>query len=684
MRYTPTLKLSTRLVAFVTMIVICAMFILFVGGALSFKRLGQEYLTHYLEGIVAVLDKEMENPDAAYSMHRWMPKMLRASNIVEMTLSTNNAIVYRFKDTTHQMEASALFETEYQLTHNQDYTIHFKVIPPYLGYSYSMQALWSITFAVILIIFCLMRGVVWLKEQLKGSEMLEERGRMLLAGRVEQYAKGDKKEWPYTASEALDVLIEELQDARQERSRFDTFIRTQTFLDKLTGTANRVLFDSKLESALLESGSRGAVLLVRIQDWKLVEEEQNKQIMDEFIVEVGRLLSNLIQRYSDVVFSRYYDADFALFLPHQSAKSVANLASQCIRQLEKLIPPEPLDPDNWCHIGITTYKEGERHSQIIDEAETALRSAQLQNNNNWSRFKKWNHDEEARGSVRWRTLFDAAITPENIMLYTQSVFPINDATHNKSLYEELTCRILDPEHGIVKASRFISAIRQVGYEAQMDKSVINKFLREFKDNFDNSRAYAINLNVTPFSNREYFKWFRDELLQLSREQRNSLSFEFVEAQLVRHLDFMRPVAKMLVGLGCHLVVGQAGRTIVSTYYLKEMDIRYLKLHRSLVAKIDQRHESQLFVRSMLGAAANSKTKIIAVGIENQNELNTLIELGIYGGQGRYFSVEQPFLSPLQPLPNSQPESQVKLGRRNRWRKNKDNNHGPQSTKSIIK
>ncbi len=38
-----------------------------------------------------------------------------------------------------------------------------------------------------------MRGVAWLKEQLAGSEMLEERGRMILAGRVEQYAKGDKK-----------------------------------------------------------------------------------------------------------------------------------------------------------------------------------------------------------------------------------------------------------------------------------------------------------------------------------------------------------------------------------------------------------------------------------------------------------------------------------------------------------
>ena len=66
MRYTPTLKLSTRLVAFVTVSVISAMFILFIGGTLSFKRIGQEYLDHYLVGIVDVVDKRMEDPDAAY------------------------------------------------------------------------------------------------------------------------------------------------------------------------------------------------------------------------------------------------------------------------------------------------------------------------------------------------------------------------------------------------------------------------------------------------------------------------------------------------------------------------------------------------------------------------------------------------------------------------------------------
>ncbi len=668
MRYTPTLKLSTRLVAFVTVIVISAMFILFIGGTLSFKRIGQEYLDHYLVGIVEVVDKEMEDPDAAYSMQRWMPKMLQASNIVEMKLSNKTGIVYRFKDTSPQIDPNRLYEKSFILERNEGYRIEFKALPPYIGYNYSMEAMWSITLAVALVLFCLARGVRWLKEQLMGSEILEERGRMILAGQVEPHAKGDEREWPYTASEALDVLIEELQDARQERSRFDTFIRTHTFLDKLTGTANRVLFDNKLESVLHESGARGGVLLIRIDEWEQVRDANDKQTTDGFIIEVGEVLSNIVQRYPDVIFSRYYDADFAVFIPHQGAKDIATLAAQCLRQLDKLNPPEPLEPDNWCHIGVTMYTEGERHSQIMDETETALKSAQLERINNWSRYPKQNKNELDRGSVRWRTLLDKALLPENLVIFAQRCYLMPESGQANELHREIFTRIQDPDKGLLKSSRFMPAVEQVGYQAQMDQSVLKVLLKSLKESTQ-SINYSVNLNVTPFANKQHFKWFRSELLQLSAQHRSQLAFEFPEGHLIAHLDYMRPVAKMLRGLGCKVVVGQAGRTIVSTHYIKDLKVNYIKLHRSLIKKIDQRHENQLFVRSLIGACGDSSTQVIAVGVETKQEKNTLIELGINGYQGRYFDEEQQII----PLPNhvekaAKAESVVKVGRRNRWRK----------------
>ncbi|KFI11948.1 RNase E specificity factor CsrD [Vibrio coralliilyticus] len=667
MRYTPTLKLSTRLVAFVTVIVTSAMFILFLGGTLSFKRLGQEYLDHSLQGIVEVLDKEMEDPDAAYSLQRWMPKMLQASNIVEMKLLSDNGVIYRYKDTSSKVDKALLYDVEYQLERNVGYRLQFKAVPPYIGYGYSLEALWSITLAVALIIFCLMRGVKWLREQLAGSELLEERGRMILAGRVEEYAKGDVKEWPYTASEALDCLIEELQDARQERSRFDTFIRTQTFLDQLTGTANRVLLDSKLEAALSEHGSHGGVLLLRIDDWDQLREESGKSVADDFVVDIGENLNNIIQRYPDVILSRYYESDFAIFAPHLSSKDISQIAVNSLKQLTKLSPPSPLDKENWVHIGISMYREGESQGRILDEVETALKSAQLQRVNTWNKFNKLVTHEDERGSVRWRTLFDLVLKPEKLYIYHQPCYLLD--SHRDRIFEhsELFVRIKDPDKGLIKASRFNSAIESVGYESILDRAVFStvvKFLKVSKKRI----CYSVNLHVVPFSERDYLKWFRYELLQLTAEQRKLLIFEFAEARLVKHLDYMRPVIKMISGLGCRVSVGQAGRSIVSTHYLKDLPVDFLKLHRSLVKQIDQRDENQLFVRSLLGACEGLKTQVIAVGVDNKQEYKTMLALGVQGVQGRYFQSEQQLLPEVETEKKVMATTKVQIGRRNRWRK----------------
>ena len=661
MRYTPTLNLSTRLVAFVTLIVTGAMFILFIGGSISFQRMGQDYLHHYLQGIVEVVDKELDDPDAVYSLQKWMPNLLKASNIVELELSSASHTVYRFKDNSSRVPAERLYHLNLSLPNHPHYSIHFQAIPPYLGYDYSFGAMWSITLAIGLVILCLVRATKWLRLQLLGSEILEKRGRMILAGRVEQYAKGDEQEWPYTASEALDRLIEELQDARQERSRFDSFIRSQTFLDQLTGAANRVLFDSKLESALLESGARGAVIMVSLQELESAREQQGKAIINDFIIEVGECITNVISRYPDVILSRYYDSVFAIFIPHQTSKEVTHLANQCLKLLERLSPPYPLERDNWFHMGVSMYQEGERRGRIIDEVETALRSAQMQGSNAWSRFQKVVRVDNERGSVCWRSLFEQSLTAEKIRLFRQPCYLIEQDNLLTSIHNELFVRIYDPEQGVLKASRFNAALETVGYEAMLDRAVLVRVLQLLK-NPEDTEHYSINLHITPFADKRYWRWFRHEIMQLPYASRQRLSFEFAEGRLVQHLDYMRPVLRMIAGLNCQLVVGQAGRTIVATHYIKDLQINYLKLHRSLIKNIERRHENQLFVRSMIGACVRTDTKVIAVGVETQAEWQTLISLGIHGGQGRWFAAEQPLL-----MTSHVGKPIIKPGKRNRWR-----------------
>ncbi|OBT17451.1 RNase E specificity factor CsrD [Vibrio sp. UCD-FRSSP16_10] len=664
MRATPSLKLSTRLVAFVTMIVIGAVFILFVGGALSLKQLGQEYTKHSVQSISKVIDQQLLEHVDGSELRRWIPKLIKASNIIELEVATPHAVVFQYFDTEARFDKTRLITISTPLTLNPSYRVDVKLLPPYIGYSYSIGALSSITLAFGLIVICLMQGVRWLKKQLQGSELLEERARMILAGRVEQYAVGDHLEWPYTASEALDKLIAELQDARQERSRFDTFIRSQTFLDKLTGAANRLSFDNKLESTLTESAAAGGIIMIQVNDWIDIRDTLSKEQKDRFIVALGDALSNCINRFPDVVFARYFDSTFTVLIPNQSQVEISNLASQILKQVGKLEPLEGLDPDNWLHAGMTVYKQGERKSDILNEVETALKSAQLEGSNNWSRFNKHSAPSSERGSVRWRTLFDKQLDADKLILIKQPCYLLNDSGEETLIHYEIFTRILDEKGEILKASKFSPAIRQVGYERQLDRNVLLNVIKFLKKDSQGS-CYSVNLYAQPFKYRSHFDWFRDELLQLTPEQRQRLSFEFMEGPMVTYLDAIRRVLRMLSGLGCKVIVNQAGRTIISSHYIKDSTIDYLKLHRSLVRNIENRSENQLYIRSLIGACANSKTKVIAVGVETKREWKQLVDLGIDGGQGRFFTEESDFIA--SSLTQKLKAKSTIPGRRNRWK-----------------
>ncbi|MGF1733086.1 RNase E specificity factor CsrD [Photobacterium kasasachensis] len=635
MRKASGMKLTNRLVAFVTLIVICAIFVIFIGGAVSFRKLGQDYLTHYIDGIVEVIDQELADPQGAQSLSRWLPKLLKASNVVELEVGSSSGVIYAFKGLQTVNDPTILQQSHYTLNHNPGFYINLKSIPPYTEFTYSIGAMSSISLAIAIIIMGLVWGVNWLRQQLYGSELLEHRGRMILAGKVDDNAVGDEQEWPATASLALDQMIAELKDARQERSRFDTFIRTHTFLDQLTGAANRVLFDSRLQSMVQDQETHGAVILIRLSDWDELLAEKGKDVADELVQDVGMILSNQIQRYPDTVLSRYFDAEFAILLSQQSAKEVKQFTNQLLKALERLTPVAPLQPDNWCHIGVTFCSSGERRGRVMDEADMALRSAQLQGTNNWYAFQKDQQYEDARGSVRWRTLLDAVFNSGGPILYQQPALALDGET---IVHRELLARIQDENGVLIKASRFLTAVEQVGFSARMDKQVIGQAIELLKNSPVND-SLSVNVSVEALLEKEFVRWLRDELLQTPRTVLNRLSIEIAESGLVKHLDAMRPVVRMIVGLGCKLVVDQAGRTIVSTHYIKDIKADYIKLHRGLVREIDQRQENQLFVRSMLGACANSNAQVIAVGVENEKEWRVLKQLGVQGGQGRFFAAE---------------------------------------------
>ena len=128
-----------------------AIFVIFIGGAVSFRKLGQDYLTHYLDGVVEVIDQELADPQGSQAISRWLPKLLKASNVVEIEVGSSAGVVYAFEGLQPLADRSILHESRYELEHNPGFTVTMKSIPPYTEFTYSIGAMSSISRAIAII-----------------------------------------------------------------------------------------------------------------------------------------------------------------------------------------------------------------------------------------------------------------------------------------------------------------------------------------------------------------------------------------------------------------------------------------------------------------------------------------------------------------------------------------------------
>ncbi len=97
---------------------------------------------------------------------------------------------------------------------------------PMGNYFHSLMTTAPLTGRLAFIILMLFPAVRWLQRQLAGQELLETRATRILNGERGSNVLGTIYEWPPRTSSALDTLLCEIQNAREQHSRLDTLIRS--------------------------------------------------------------------------------------------------------------------------------------------------------------------------------------------------------------------------------------------------------------------------------------------------------------------------------------------------------------------------------------------------------------------------------------------------------------------------
>ncbi|MEM7288609.1 MAG: bifunctional diguanylate cyclase/phosphodiesterase [Actinomycetota bacterium] len=470
--------------------------------------------------------------------------------------------------------------------------------------------------------------------------------RTLTTGDSETFSflSADRTRWlsgRLAASPTGDVLIA-ARDVTPEYT-LQRQLEYQAFHDPLTDLPNRPRFHRDLEAALARRPLQGAVLMIDLDDFKLVNDVAGHAAGDELLVKVAeRLRENT--RHHDIA-ARLGGDEFAVLLTGITSRADILAAAENLHAA--LHQPLSIGTElsvQRCSIGVTQLHLDDTPAEVMRRADVALYAGKSQGKNTVASF---DHDlfetmKQQHGLVRE---LERAIAGGAIGVAYQ---PIVELETGRVHSVETLARWSGSDGRSVSPAVFVRAAEEHGLIAALFDHMLRNALRDSTPWIERLPELQVHVNLSPLQMRDTSLADAVERhLAAAGVSPANLSVEITESVLALDFPVVRENLQRLTRLGVSVCLDDFGTGYSSLAYLQEFAPSMLKLDRSFVERMSQSGDARL-PRAILGLATELEIEAVAEGIETVEEWQRLRELGWRLGQGYLMSRPVP-AADLAPL-----------------------------------
>lgn len=419
-------------------------------------------------------------------------------------------------------------------------------------------------------------------------------------------------------------------------------VRRLEYHDALTSLPNRTLLLDRLESAILRAQRNEdmiALLMVDIDNLKLINETLGHHNGDKIIQSVASRLSNTI-RDTDTL-SRSGGDEFSMIIENiNHLADVGVMAAKFSQAIEHKMTIQDQEIHVKASIGISIYpQDGTNIGSLLSHADAALYRAKDKGGNAYEFYspelgKKANRRLSLENNLR------KAIENDQLVVYYQP--KVNLSTGIASGMEALV-RWNHPEQGIIPPDEFIPIAEETGLIIPLGQQVIEKSCTQFKKWLDASvpvNNISINVSARQFREQDLVSTFKKCLSQHQLDASN-IELELTESTLLKNEDNAKKILNQLHDMGITISIDDFGTGYASLAYLKRLPIDILKIDRSFTDGILHDPDDIAIVKAIYGLARGLGLKLVAEGIETNEQLIKLTEMGVDYGQGYFWSPPLP-------------------------------------------
>ncbi len=423
-----------------------------------------------------------------------------------------------------------------------------------------------------------------------------------------------------------------------ERRALESKIIHQAFHDPLTNLANRLLFKSRVEEALIgaaDGDSEVAVLFLDLDDFKNINDTLGHEAGDKLLVEFAEKL-RLCVRAKETV-ARLGGDEFAILIEGDGVrdKSVA-IAERVLHNVRQPFSINNSEVKVGISIGISLKDSDDVIADdLLRNADVAMYGAKSKGKNRFVVFEPAMH-LNLLAQIELEKDLREAIDSNQLNLNYQ---PILSMQNGQITGMEALVRWNHPVHGMVPPVEFIALAEKSGLIVSLGRWILLETCLRSKELFDKHGAgLTVTINISG-KQLEHPNFIVDlgEIISKVGINPGNIILEITESTMMEDTEAILKLLHRIKSLGIRLAIDDFGTGYSSLSYLQQFPIDILKIDRSFVDGIETSAQKNAVARTIISLSQTLQLATVAEGVENNEQAEILRELGCEFGQGYFFA-----------------------------------------------
>jgi diguanylate cyclase (GGDEF)-like protein/PAS domain S-box-containing protein len=413
----------------------------------------------------------------------------------------------------------------------------------------------------------------------------------------------------FSGKPALLLHVRDITERKEYQDRLEYLAR----FDALTDLPNRVLFEDRLRQALARaprSGEQIAVHYLDLDYFKDLNDTHGHNVGDELLKAVAERLAALL-RETDTV-ARFGGDEFAIL--QVGVASVAGVTAMAMKLLGAFARPFSVQGHEMrmsTSIGVAVWEPGIESNELMEQADRALYRAKELGRSTFH-FHDEKLAEEVKTYVTIREDLDRALERDEFLLEYQSQI---DLSSGQIVGCEALVRWQHPSRGLLEAGRQ----RKDWCDAGLPKVSV-----------------AVNLSAVQFKDPGFARRVSNILDEIGLDS-GLLEMELTESVLMQHSPGVQDGILQSHARGIKIAIDDFGTGYSSLQYLRQFPVHKLKIAMEFVQGIADSAEDASIVEAVISLGHKLGLRVVAEGVETEEQLDFLREHDCDEAQGFLFS-----------------------------------------------